>query len=1386
MFSPLASPNGVILYALSTTLAPEAHLDLSPYETFRAPLLVWGIADAEEEGCAPETLARLDDLLATFTKSSSSAVASHLLVFDAPVVASTDLPNVSFIPSVAEAKSTTIKTIFCDLSATFLANLTTLARKIQDSHFIDTPSSETYQSRLSGQSRNGHDTDALAALQEGTNGFHAGDADSLASDSHPSSPIPDSQSPTSLSAPAPLERPQSASRFSPFRRDSSRDRRSTPVVPVTVTERARSKLKARQSVILGTLFLHAGRWHDALRELTDGATRAKSISDHVWHAKALENILCTMMLMAWAGVDFSPPPLCYSGSDKPQARPRAMTGGKDANEIASEVQDKGLRTLTGLIPDLARMICDVYPRAAHFQGESLAPFALSQSIVRLSYLLAVMYRFGGALTVEAMHLLVSGSTRALPPITASSGLVSRITKQDMTALLFRAYPSQNLDDSRSSLDVAIIMSGMSSVLAFAGLRRKQGLLVKDLVSMLIPGLIQARKVGAAEVGIHPAASLAALHGLNNDTDSDYASVASGDLEAGFHALLLNLIQIYAAPSSLMTSHDHHNGDSNGQGERQRRIMLQVEAKAFGSPNLKSDILRLCSNFSEALPNFRDVVQFAGCLLDTAGPRGIRRPTSAAQSVRLSREEQYRISSKITRTLGVVRASDVSKLETEYWDPFLVRGITLSGASDTDLIASHAPDALLPHRDIEESKDPLLPKPRDATVEEVAVLGDKSRFLVTLQNPFEFEVIVERFTLSYKGISLQQNPQSLVLGPARSQTFTAVAVASEAGQVQIDGCIVKIQGCREQFFPIYKASWTPKLSKKMKTLGLSSNPVGSRDSTGSFGPDAIASPDLVGPVAETVAIKVIDPLPLLAAGSDSLSQSIITVLEGQRRTFGVTVRNVSESIPVTFVKVSFSHALRESRMETSKGILGRTELHELDHLQLHQQPFTCKQSTGVKCLIKPGELYSFQVEVLGRIGITGGTVIIDYTQWDPSVPADATSPPKSRIYTRMLGIPFSVTVQPSISLQRVDVMPLLKPLPQSHHLSSAHTAPSASTADLVSYVEKSTSPLPSSSVRQTSFLLLLDLKNASDEPLSASISVSADPSSPESQLWTLSHTSPYTSSLTIQPSRVVRIVVPLPQLLVTDPTKAVPALKTMRERQFVVSASGGPSPAAERATLELFWYRQALLSLVSGHWQSMDGLDMEGSIDVRGIQLNSAMLDVVRLHAIHISFSLDAPPAPDEAASELKDGGESEQVHGQDFSLQTMRFATLTAHLCNVSAAPVTCRLVLRPQLQHGTAFDAATIPAASSGTGNAAKATDVDAVEAAAKNFVWSGSLQKAVVALQPGAKTTHRVGICVTSSGRYGVEGCVTELVRQRGGVDGAEESKVLGRGRCELVVKD
>lgn len=350
MFNPLAFPGGTLLYDLSTSLLTPSHLSLSPFELFREPLLVIGMADAAEYAWLEksrddaqdidsndtagndrvELMSALEHIRDQFPKASLHTVT----VFDCPMQSGDARLPVGFVPvpPVDQQKTTTMKTLMCDITSKLLADMTTLARSIQALPTLPSPASSL------GDGTNGAPswatTDNLGAQMGRRNS-------QTTPSTRPGSPLGPQQKdihrmsmpvlPSSSSSPAIMDDPRSSAllnqgvRTPPTTFDempeviassiaaksgSSNTKSSSDRVSISgfgsggVGERARNKGRGRVNIAIGSLYLCAGQWHDALRELTEGATRARAFSDHLWHAKALENILVCLLLFAWSGMDF--------------------------------------------------------------------------------------------------------------------------------------------------------------------------------------------------------------------------------------------------------------------------------------------------------------------------------------------------------------------------------------------------------------------------------------------------------------------------------------------------------------------------------------------------------------------------------------------------------------------------------------------------------------------------------------------------------------------------------------------------------------------------------------------------------------------------------------------------------------------------------------------------------------------------------------------------------------------------------------------------------------------------------------------------------------------------------------------------------------------------
>ena len=342
MFSPLAFPTGLMLYDLTLSLPAGSQSTLAPFELFREPMIVVGIVDGLESsdaafGGLPQ---ELDEMRDRFPK----ALVRQVLVFDH----SSDRPSrppsdgIVTVPAPERSKTTTIKTIMCDFASLLLAEFTTFAKSLQGLPSIESPRSADNPRMSNGfgpgysshsdpwgpnnpptltRSQSGTMSPAadkaqyrmsmpaqLPSSSDGSSGAIAG-ARSKSPPSRAETPPP-----TTLDDVAGGTRPphrtslaNAASRSSAAgaRRDSSHDRISVHGFGSgSLSERARNKGKGRIGLVIGAIYLNAGRWGDAVRELVESATIARANNDHLWHAKALENIVVGLLMFAWAGMDF--------------------------------------------------------------------------------------------------------------------------------------------------------------------------------------------------------------------------------------------------------------------------------------------------------------------------------------------------------------------------------------------------------------------------------------------------------------------------------------------------------------------------------------------------------------------------------------------------------------------------------------------------------------------------------------------------------------------------------------------------------------------------------------------------------------------------------------------------------------------------------------------------------------------------------------------------------------------------------------------------------------------------------------------------------------------------------------------------------------------------
>jgi hypothetical protein len=1023
-----------------------------------------------------------------------------------------------------------------------------------------------------------------------------------------------------------------------------------------------------------------------------------------------------------------------------------------------------LESLNHLLPDLVNMILNMYSRAANFAGEAMPPLALSECVIRFSKLLAAMNLSAGYLDYDSLQHLVRNTPYVQKPRLSVPRLSVHPTRNDIATMLFRALPGPVETSGMNPTDRVLVLAGVASVLSSLGLQRKKAIVMKEFITSLIPGLVQARKIGAAEMGVHPAAGLAALNMVGGHPSGAGAlNLGEAEVENGIDEFLGLLGRIYGIPNSKGSFFDAPVSgtlDPTHDATSQRLIdhILKISTlKSFGSLSLKLEVLRMCLNFCEALPDFNGVLHFTALLLRVAGPGTAPRPNSTDVFVSLPREEQVRLFSDISRTVAAANKLGLEHMETEYWDDFLLRGLFILEEPVPLRLTQHRPAELQlanSEKDGPFLHNPWLKKPQMGASETILVANEDYRFVLALQNPYDFELEVQSLRIAADGIEFIGKEEHFLLGPYRTQKFQVTGKALSSGSMKIIGCYIKVIGCRERLFPIFPQPWRPIRESKMKRIGLKAC-LGAPASRPSTAVDpAVARKTPSAPQPETLTFNVIPEQPVVRFQKVSLPQSALMVLEGERKQFTVTVKNTSTTTAVDFVNISFQDSATTAMQAalTEKG-LPAAELHELETQLAHFPSLRwCKNKEEETTNIAPGAEADFTVEVVGRTRLTDAVIQIDYAHL-----GKRRSEVQDRFFTRQVSVPISITVNASVQLQRPDIVPLSDDFAwstQSSRSSDSLTSPSAAVFDKNStYYQTFFQHMGTLGHGSEYCLLLLDLRNSWPNPLTTTLQVRPPLTlTPNTDTWERA----YTVTEVIQPGHVHRLAIVLPRIYIANPHAAVPSLNPANQRQFVVSTSK-ISPETERASREAFWFRHHMLQFVRGRWTE-EGSGRHGEIELRGLRFSARMVEAIRLDDVAIEMHL-SPDDSGDWVEDYKDG--VTQLNHHTFSTPIDRFLTLKTLVRNRSPSSISPVLRLQPYLAglpHNLALD-------------------LD------KRLSWTGVLQVKLPLIPAGEAVESELGLVTLCAGMFEVGATVDEAefvkAEQKEGATGDAERTEKGRER-------
>jgi hypothetical protein len=1308
LFSPLAFPNGSLLYNFSTSVPPPSHTQLAPFDLFREHMMVLGIADAKEYESSPkDELQAVSDSLA---EQHPKILVSQLLVMDCTQDQqdSWNLDEAICVPPSHATKTTTMNTIMCDITAKLLSEMGTYATAVQALPSVQSPGVPTSRPHLDR---------SLSLRMDPPRPPSSADSSAVMS---PSETPPLRAPPTNFDDMGAHTRSDSG-------KIANRDRMSTQsFASNSAQERARNKGKARVGIVVGNLYMLAGRWNDAWRELVEYTNKARTATDYLWYAKGLESIVVCMLLLIWSGFDFPIPAICNSGPDRSSSLISSAITRDGVPPIGQQdpatAKQAALR-VSRLLPDLIPMIISIYERTSTLAGEPMSPVAYSESVLRLSKLLAFLQNAGGELDSTILQKIASPSSRSLYQPKANAGFSGAISKHTIADMALRAYPPPSAGVPIA--DIIAIQSGIVSVLSMLGFERKKAVVVKEMITLLVPALVQARKVGAAEMGIHPAASLSAAFGAGVPSAED------NDEQVGLGNILRDLHSTYGARDRKYLDSKTQASESGQEDVSDMMINASITlatqsagTKSFGSINLKIDILRACIDFCEALPDLPGVVHFSALLLRVVGPQGTMTVHEHNRSVTMVTEEQLRLFSNMARTVNAADKIGLPNVRASYWDDFLVRNVQWTDDSNKEKLRERHRSDLFDTNN-KAGKSPFLYNPfvkeTHKTEDKVVVVDEPVELAVTLQNPYDFEIRIEHLSLVTDGPAVEVDDQLIVLGPTRLQDVVMIVRAKEEGQIRIIGCTIRVFGCKNQVFPIHQSTWKPEFPIKMKELGLSARKSASATTQSKTTKGRSSQPVL--PTATIVSAVAIRSQPHVILDNLDLSESALMVLEGQKKTFQITLRNTSPHVTVDFLHISFDDSLTSSiHTALAAKELTKPDMYGLE-LELSNNPtFTWSRLGGAQdTIIPPGEKATFDITVLGKPGLTAAKVMFDYAYLGKPF-----SEVEGRAFTRQVAVPIDITVNASIQLHRMDFSEFPADFAWTNRGLQEQGQRPRTPRSPSHPVEKGSNRFRAlldrvglESSNEEHCLLLLDLRNSWPNPLTVSVQVR---SSSADKSWDRA----YTVHEVIHPGHIARLVLLLPRLYIANPHAPIPILSQQNQRQFVVSADGPVSADLERATREHFWFREEVLKYLRGTWEEK-GSDRNGNIDLRGLRISQKMIETIRLQDIDITISV----------STTTENETVKQTGRSKFIVKAESLLTLRTTIHNRSNTTIQALLRLQPTLADQTTAEAS---------------LDVS------RRLLISGVLQQCLPLLRPHSSITAEIGICPLVSGEFEIGAMVEE----------------------------
>lgn len=1205
------------------------HCHLEDFQPHRRIFGVIGIMDCQEwEGKdLSEGYKKFVDMLGQYP----TAVATRCFAFDPTENQPDDTKGLIMIPNVGNM-SFYMSTMICDFASEILDQFASIAERIEKLNVLESPIPAGYIPRKFDLKHHSMQPSTSSPLKS-NGGPPAPSASISSSFLKRASSTAASSRPMSSSPPTPKP---SLSRSTTF----------TSLTTGGDAGRTMQRTPGRIKKLLADFYLLAGRLPDAIQHYNESIEMANNSYDYLWLSSAKEGLVCTMILMDHL----------YQDAGHIVSRPTISSKEEDAASSIADPTPSKLAPKKSLVTEITDMYEDLlqqYTKVGSTTSIPMPKLIYAEACLKIARFLTTVYVNGGWNDKVLNKIVLQQPSADEKPKEGKSFVTTadllKYKSSGLTRFSIAKWVTKiwtiDVDHDLITMDGIHIMTQMASVLSTIGYHRKSAWFMYETLNRMIPLLIQGR---------------AALQ------SSTHTSAEKKEKENGILQVLKRICEVYGIGESHVEDGGtlHMFNSSNTNNGTEEATKATTTRKRFGWAALQIDILRECIVISESIGDHASMLYYTTVLLKNLYQH-------------ISKDEQIRLASSIQRIVNISKRSNgngnvngnatTPAVESShhhshsggvnYWGFNIVKGIHPIPPIPRKAIYQHPlliAKALAASKSIKAtSGDPFIYNPfakkKDDKPQINLIKDETCEFKVVLTNPFGFDLELSNVVLSASGVEFSAVPTAATIPANETMALRLMGTPLETGALVIRGCIIKITGFAEQEFLSEKpveavTTQTEKAntlveSERYKHTGLaalfnastSTLPTTTTTTTTSntSTPVAVENPH------ET--LNVIEDQPLLKISSTSLLHGAIMLFEGEIQHISIQVENIG-NIPVDFITLSFT----DSTTIHPKPInpeLPTEEQYEIELYTKGTPVFSWEGSKGnqigKKVDLPPGGRTEIIVHVYGKQGCTGGAIHVDYGYLDRVIKDQQQQQQQAEeeekelpatLYTRQLYLPIMISVYQNLDPLNWDVL----------YLRGNTTVTQDQVQEAMAQIQR----LDLSSMEKTSgeqpveqllvltqqandeqdknpyCLLTLDVRNTWTVPFDIQFNVDNSEGG-ENQDNKLK------STVTIQPSITKRIVLPLKKLFLTSEQRLQPVPSFEPNKQFVVSQAPKMAPEQERARLQMFWYREQLLTRVTASWKCKDGSGRQGSMNLRrSLRLTALQLGVLKKG--DIEFIVDMP------------------------------------------------------------------------------------------------------------------------------------------------------------------